>query len=252
MKRYLKKYSTRTQTITVVVLSHVVGTFTAAWMIIFTDNAEIFVKIAGGFIYLFLLCLSTIFSIRRSKFGVEGITRIEKENDYSEIKERLKKAKHSIDIIVYHGNNLLKYTKDAIKDALERGVEVKILIAKEGSVMLDEVWELEGSIKNAARVEAWNILKEIKEETNEKTCLFKEHKYNTQARYSIIIIDGKWAWWTPYHPGLDVLNTSSFILRDNGKKSIMHECSKHFRILWNKLENDELGKKQKITEGANQ
>jgi hypothetical protein len=84
---------------------------------------------------------------------------------------------------------------------------------------------------------ALKILDEIKEETKGKTCSIITREYNTQSRYALIIVDGKWAWWTPYHPGIDVPETSSFVLEYKGKKSIIQECKKHFRTLWLALES---------------
>jgi hypothetical protein len=203
--------------------------------------------IVGGIIYLILLILSCIFAFKRREYGVEGISRIHKDNDYSDITKHLNKAKHTIEIIAYHGNNLLYFTKSGIIDALKRDVDVKLLIAQKDSILLKEAQILEGSYRRKDQERAWEVLEEIKREANGKTCSIRYYRYHTQARYALVVIDGKWAWWTPYHPGLNVPETSSFVLVDTGKKSIIQECKKHFRTLWVKYERETFIKNSKTT-----
>jgi len=51
-----------------------------------------------------------------------------------------------------------------------------------------------------------DIIKEIEAQTKDRPELFAYQKYNTQIRYALILVDNKWAWWTPYHPGIDVVS----------------------------------------------
>ena len=62
---------------------------------------------------------------------------------------------------------------------------------------------------------------------------FNYKEYNTEARYALVEVDGEWAWWTPYHPGLNVEHTTSIILADTGNDSIIWDCINHFEKLWN-------------------
>jgi hypothetical protein len=215
--------------------SFVLGGFATFWAIYQTEN-HFWAKVIGGCLYAIALVIHYFFVHQRDEFGMEGIFRVHKDDDYSDITKQFKKAKYSIEIIVYHGNNLLYYTKSEIIKAIKRDVDVKLLIAEKDSVLLKEAEILEESDGKENQKKAWETLKEIKREANGRTCSIRYFNYNTQARYALIIVDGNWAWWTPYHPGLDVLETSSFVLVDNGKKSIIRECKKHFRTLWINLE----------------
>lgn len=227
---------TRTRSLIVAAISHIPAVFISIWTIAFTEICE-WVKIIGGSIYLAVLIYSIFFVLKRRKYGVEGIVRVHsKDHNYSDIANMLDKAKHSIEIIVYHGNNILRCTKECLVEALKRDVDVKLLIAGKESPLLKETWDMEGDDKDDEYESAWKILKQIKKEAKGKTCSLKYYKYNTQARYALIIVDGKWAWWTPYHPGLNVPETTSFLLLNTGDNSIIQECKKHFRILWLKLE----------------
>ena len=234
------KYS-RTQNLLVVIPGYILGAFATFWTIFLPGNAiPLLVKIIGGSIYFVLLCLACIFVFTRRGFGVEGLVRIHKDSNYLEITRQFYKAEHSIEIIVYHGNNLLRCTKEGLINALKRDVDVKLLIAGDDSVLLKETWNLEGADnKNNDRNKAWITINEIKTEAKSKTCSLRYYKYNTQARYALIIVDGNWAWWTPYHPGIDVPETSSFVLVNTGKRSIIQECKKHFRTLWLNLEQEQ-------------
>ena len=238
---WMDKYSRRLNFI-VVAINQVLGAFATVWAIAVTEEKYLPAKITGGIIYGILLLISIVFVIIREGFGVEGLVRIHKDGNYSEIKKQFKKAEHSIGVIVYHGFNFLKATKKVLLEALERDVDVKILIAEKESILLKETWKLEGEDQKDYRDKAWTILSEIEKEANGKTCSFKYLKYNTQVRYSLIIVDGKWAWWTPHHPGVEVPETSSFVLEDKGEKSIIQECKKHFRTLWLELERSKTNK----------
>jgi len=239
VSKYPKKRIITTTILTYILAG--ISTYLSIFPRDFMKNENIYKLITktGGIIYLILLILGIILALMRRGYGVEGIVRVHKDNDYSDITKRLNKAKHTIEIIAYHGNNLLYSTKNGIIDALKRDVDVKLLIAQRESVLLKEVQALEGSYRRNDQDRAWETLWEIKREANGKTCSIRYFKYNTQARYALVIVDGKWAWWTPYHPGLNVPETSSFVLVDTGKKSIIQECKKHFRTLWVKLERED-------------
>ncbi|MCL2481409.1 MAG: hypothetical protein FWF38_06845, partial [Spirochaetaceae bacterium] len=132
--------------------------------------------------------------------------------------------------------SLLLSAKKDIIDAINRGVEVQIIIAKRGSILLEELWEIEGATQTGRQDDAERVIKEIAEKTKGNGCLFHHKEYNTQVRYALVAVDGKWAWWTPYHPGIRVEETSSFELSDTGYTSIINECIKHFNNLWSKLQ----------------
>jgi len=218
----------------------ILGGITTFWAIKIAPPEYCKLKIIVGSIYLIVSIYHSYLVLKRRKYGLEGIIRVHKDSDYSDISKRIEKAKRTIEIIVYHGNNLLYYTKSEIIEALKRDVDVKLLIAQKKSILLKEAQQLESSQKNEDQKRAWETIKEIKKEAKGKTCSIRYFKYSTQARYALIIVDGKWAWWTPYHPGLNVPKTSSFVLADTGEKAIINECKKHFRALWIKLEKEQI------------
>jgi len=221
------------------IINYFFGGFATFWAIYEApEKVPAWVKVIAICLYVIAAVFHYFFYMERKKFGMDGIVRIHKDDDYSDITKQFRKAKHTIEIIVYHGNNLLRCTQNDLIKAIKRDVDVKLLIADKGSVLLKETEILEDSEKKENQKRAWEALKEIKREAKGKTCSIRFFRYNTQARYSLIIVDGEWAWWTPYHPGLDVLETSSFVLVDNGDKSIIQECKKHFRTLWIKLERE--------------
>jgi len=173
------------------------------------------------------------------RFYVEsGIADIKKEiADYSEIISHISEAKSDIKIIVYFGDRFILQTKNILIEAINRGVNVKLLIAERNSVLLDEVWKLEKDDKSTRWDVAKRAVDEIEAQTTNGIGTFLYHKYNTQSRYALIMVDGVWAWWTPYHPGIDVGKTSSFVLVDKGNKSIIRQCKEHFKKLWEKHES---------------
>ena len=234
----MKKLSSypKKRIIATTITSYILGSFAVIWPIIIAPDEYRLLKIIVGSLYGIVLVIHCILALMRRGYGVEGIIRVHKDNDYSDITKRFKKAKRTIEIMVYHGNNLLYYTKNEIIEALKRDVDVKLLIAQEKSILLEEARDLESSYRNDDQYRAWGTIEEIEREANGRTCSIRYFTYNTQARYALIIVDGEWAWWTPYHPGLNVPETSSFVLADTGKKAIINECKKHFRTLWIKLE----------------
>jgi hypothetical protein len=244
----LTMYS-RMQTFIVNTCSLILGGFATLWSVFGTKIIEALgiknedlwkIHLTVAILYVLLIAIIVIFICFRRQFGVGGIVRVHKDKNYSEIIKQFKKAEYSIEIIVYHGQNLLYFTKTELVDALKRDVDIKFLYAKADSKMLEETWELEGGNKNEDYNASLKIIDKINTDANSKTCWFRCHTYNTEARYALIIVDGKWAWWTPYHPGLDVPETSSFVLFNSGKNSIIQECKKHFRTLWIKLEQEEM------------
>ena len=237
----------RKQNKLVIALGYILGAFGTIWAI-FTAHTPVPVRIIAGVLYCILLVITCILIIRRRMFGLEGIVRLtsKEKNNYSTINKHIKKAKSTIMIIAYHGDTLLTHTKKEIIEAIKNDVTVKVLISNEEMVLLKEVWDLEGTIQPSRWSDAKRIINEIAEQTKGISCTFYYHEYNTQARYALIVIDGKWAWWTPYHPGLLVEDTTSFILSAKGDASIIHECIKHFNILWNKLEQDEKNKNKEV------
>ena len=169
-----------------------------------------------------------------------GITDIQKDTaNYSEIVKRISEAKIDIKIIVYYGDRFLIQTKDLLIKTINRGVDVKLLIARKESDLLKDVWGLEGNEKSSRWDEAQKAINEIRTKTTDGAGTLTCHPYNTQARYALILVDGEWAWWTPYHSGIDVGGTSSFVLVDKGEKSIIRQCKEHFKKLWNKLEKED-------------
>ena len=248
--------------------------------VVFTD-LPVWLKVIAGVVYCILIISAVVTTINRSlvncfleaaeqfyDYGREnglqldniagyldmvkrlhltgGITDIQNDANYYEIIKHLSEAKISIKIIVYFGDRFLHQTKNLLINAINRGVDVELLIAERESEMLEEVWELEGNDKYYRWDEAQKVIDELKAKTTDGTGTFNCRTYHTQARYAIILIDGEWAWWTPYHPGIDVGETTSLILIDKGDKSIIRQCRAHFRKLWLKQEPGQ----NKQTQGA--
>jgi len=242
--------------------------------IVFTTFPD-WVKILAGVLYGILIGAAVIASIKRSvinyylgiieklykngdipsirkenidpylelvkRFYMEsGINDIQKDNaNYSEIVKHISEAKSSIKIIVYFGDRFLFQTKNLLIDVINRGVDIELLFAERESNLLKEVWKLEGNEKYSRWDDAQKTIDEIKARTADGSGTFNCRPYNTQARYALILVDGEWAWWTPYHSGIDVVGTSSFVLVDKGEKSIIRQCRTHFTKLWLRLEHDE-------------
>jgi len=165
--------------------------------------------------------------------GIEKV-HLNMVGDYTELTNHFKTARHSIKIITYYGDNLLKGAKGEIIEAMNRNVDIQMLIAGKESILLDEVWELEGE-RQPHRLDATREIIEKIKATSENEFRFKYKEYNTQVRYAVVIVDGQWAWWTPYHPGINVEKTTTLVLTNNSKTSIIWDCINHFDRLWDKL-----------------
>ena len=151
--------------------------------------------------------------------------------DYSKVSKKILEAEHTIKIIAYYGEGILNNIREELSKAINKNIEIQLLIAKKGSILVNEVMELEEvSIDRYEFVQG--IISEIKKKTKDKPNGFKLKEYNTQARYALVAIDGAWAWWTPYHPGITTEQSVSFELTDEGKDSFIHLCTSHFQKLW--------------------
>jgi hypothetical protein len=149
-----------------------------------------------------------------------GIDDIKEEANYTEIINHISGAKNSIKIVMYYGAGFFHQAKGAINEAIGNSVTVQVIIARGKSELLNEVWELE----NGEKQKLWDSTYTYLDETVKKTSpgrLFNYHQCNTQIRYALILVDSKWAWWTPYHPGIDVPDTASFVLVNKGDNSII-------------------------------
>jgi hypothetical protein len=195
------------------------------------------IRIIAIALFCIMVTLTAFFAYKRDKFGIEGIVRLHPNSDdnYNDIAEHFETAK-KIQIIAYHGEKILSGTRDKLIAAIDRGAEVQLLIAREESVLLEDVWKIEEGDEKEKVKESRKIINYINDKTIHQTNRLVFHEYNTEARYALIAVDEKWAWWTPYHPGERVENTTSIILTDEGDTSIIKECLEHFRILWEELE----------------
>ena len=156
--------------------------------------------------------------------------------DYKVFQEQLAIETTKIRIIVYHGNRMLSALKEDIINAItDTNVEVQLLIVKKDSVLIKEVWDLEKNPEPKKLNKVRELIEEIWCEVGNKSYQLKYKEYNTQSRYALVAFDSRWAWWTPYQLGRRVEHTTSFILTNEGQKSVIHECIGHFEILWNEL-----------------
>ena len=241
-------------------LSYIYGGYGTYW-VIHESNIPFPFKVVSGILFalLFIFGLASLIKEMKKLNGVVEIIRLPdvKEapapvpdkmkdiaiplpRDYTEIGKQFSIKATLIRIIVYHGENILTALKEDIIDAIKKNnVEVRLLIVKKDSALIEEVWDLENRTEYQKLDIVRKLIDEIKKEVGNKSYKLKWREYNTQARYALVAFDSRWAWWTPYHPGKRVENTTSFILTDEGKKSIVHECIEHFDALWNKLEQDE-------------
>jgi hypothetical protein len=116
-----------------------------------------------------------------------------------------------------------------------------LLVAKVDKELLKESGELEENDPILRASDTRKIIDDIKKDIrpnqNGKTGTIEWREYNTEIRYAAIIIDAKWAWWTPYHTGIRVEKTISFILRKvENDKSFIDLCIEHFEKLWRKYD----------------
>jgi len=189
-RRYPKK-----RIIATTISSYIMGWFATIWAVIMSKEINFWIKFIGVSMYAIAFLIHCFYSFKRWEYGIDGIIRVHKDDDYSDITKQFKKAKNTIEIIVYHGNNLLYYTKSEIINALKRDVDVKLLITEKDSVLLNEAEILEERDGKENQDRAWEIIEEIKREAKGKTCSIRCFTYHTQARYALIIVDGNWAWY---------------------------------------------------------
>ena len=148
----------------------------------------------------------------------------------------------SIKIIAYFGDAILNGLKSTLLEKLNNGdFEIKVLTSRndpdsedtpENYKLIQEVQELEVATKGFTKHnDVENCIAYLRKKINENRKIEVGY-YNTQVRYAAIIIDKKWAWWTPYHPGFSTGACISFELADKGEGSIFHLCNNHFDKLW--------------------
>jgi hypothetical protein len=189
--------------------------------------------------------------------GIKGVYLNSKAN-YKEVMKALKNNKRigelkNIKIIVYHGNELLTYIKDLLKKAIINNAKVRIIISEKESEYIKDTWGLESihEEKSLADMEretniheekAFEIIKELMEISEREGGNFKYKRFTTQARYALVAINKKWGWWTPYHTGLKVMKTTSFVIEKDEEpddSTILGQCIDHFNLLWRALPEPE-------------
>jgi hypothetical protein len=171
-------------------------------------------------------------------FNQKGILCIHDGKQYNKMSLMIKKAKHSIKIISYYGENFLNtYRSEIINLINEKNIEVDLLLAMKNSVLLNEISKMEGDGTDRYGF-ALGILNKISEQTTKKPDKLVVKRYNTQARYALTIIDDEWAWWTPYHPGKITEDSPSFELVEAGDGSFIRYCKEHFDALWRIAKRD--------------
>jgi len=158
----------------------------------------------------------------------------------------------NVKLLVYYGHDILKSIENSLKNIIadETGSKVRIIISEKDSSYMNDVWKLESVQNDKEQIskiqrkgreqqnEAFEIVKELKSLSKNTKGKFEYKRFTTQARYSIIIINNKWAWWTPYNPGLKVSETVSFVLKNNEKHddlTVIGQCIGHFNKLWEVL-----------------
>jgi hypothetical protein len=209
------------------------------------------------FIFIFSGKLDNIyysrFLVALKQSGVTGVYLNSRANFRSIVdtlrgKTKLGKAKN-IKILVYHGHDLLRCIKDPLKEAIKDNAKVRIIIAENDSDYINDVWKLESIYENKSIDEkkkenreqeraAFGIIKELLETSEKEGGNFMYRRYTTQARYALIAVNKMWGWWTPYQPGIKVLNTTSFILEKKeapDDSTVLGQCIGHFNNLWDAL-----------------
>jgi hypothetical protein len=158
----------------------------------------------------------------------------------------------NVKIIACNSHDLLRSTETLLRDVLSNNeipTRIRIIIAEKDGKYINDVWDLESehykeTIAKTQKTgkdqhdEAFDIIKRLYGLSKITMGEFGYKRFTTQARYSIIIINNKWAWWTPYHPGIKVPETVSFILEkkeQHDNTTIIRHCIGHFKDLWEKL-----------------
>ncbi|MCL2722657.1 MAG: hypothetical protein FWD47_15115 [Treponema sp.] len=174
---------------------------------------------------------------------------------------------NNIKILVNYGHDLLRSIEETLSTAIKDGAKVRIIIAKYDNEYQNDVWKLESyysdlknknnhiPIEQVKRTgknhynSTLEIIDRLQKLSNEKDGNFRYKQFTTQARYAVVIVNKKWAWWTPYHPGMKVAKTTSFVL-EKGKEhddlTILGQCLGHYKALWDTLpsiEADQQGSK---------
>jgi hypothetical protein len=167
-------------------------------------------------------------------FKQKGIIGLQEENknDTSKVVKKLSEAKHSVMIIAYYGDRLLNNMETLLIKVINSGANVQLLIAKEDSELLKEVTKLEDTRKIDRSENIRKIINEIESRTKGATASIEWREFNTQVRYSLIAVDGEWAWWTPYHTGINTEDTISFELVKTKGEPFIDLCVGHFLKLW--------------------
>jgi len=182
--------------------------------------------------------------------GVTGVYLNSKAN-YREVLRALKDNRrigevNNIKIIVYHGHDLLRYIKDQLKKAIKNNAKVRIIISERDSDYIKDTWKLESiheeksldvmERENRKQEEtAFEIIEELIKTAEKEGGNFRYKRFTTQARYALVAINKKWGWWTPYHTGIKVMNTTSFMIEKNeghDDSTILGQCIDHFNLLW--------------------
>ena len=157
--------------------------------------------------------------------------------DYRKVHDRIKNAKESVKIIAYHADPLLGAIRKHLSDCINNyAADVKILVAKKGSIFLTDVEALDGASNlGAGTLGIINGIRQgIETNKNGKKGSIDYGECNTEIRYALTLVDDNWAWWTPYHTGLITEEITSFELEKTGKGSFINLCIKHFDKLWEK------------------
>jgi hypothetical protein len=169
---------------------------------------------------------------------INGIIGVYKDSalGHQIISGKLDEKINTLRIIAYQGNALITNLGQKIEIAIKAGTQVQILIASGGSPMLREVKELENiDPENSITQVVLEHIAEILKNTKDTSGSIAVKQYNTQARAAIVIVDDKWAWWTPYFTGVKVEETTSIELENSGKDSIIKDCITHFDLIWKKI-----------------
>jgi hypothetical protein len=190
------------------------------------------------------LSVDFIITLKRS-----GIKSLHWGGDFKKLTEKLdEKDIKEVKILVYHGNHLLDYIFKELTKILKRpDTKVYLLVTQYNSPFINEVWEMEEKCvrknyvnNDISRKNQGEVYKKIDafKKFIETTCgsgKLEIKIYNTQVRYALILVDNTWAWWTPYHTGINVQETTSFVLEgkgENDKDAILSQCRDHYKTLW--------------------
>jgi hypothetical protein len=161
--------------------------------------------------------------------------------NYTVLKEVLEaeKIEDKIEkIIEKNDEKLIKKLEIVYYEKKDETPSAEIIKAVEKELKI--TFKVKKEIKDSYRVNKSKVRKninEIKELIEDNQDKIEIRKFNTQVRYSITIIDDKWAWWTPYHPGIRTEDSISFELENKGKGSLFDLCNRHFDNLWYNCRN---------------